>query len=73
MKGPTVAGLARLSEVQRKPICLSGSVSFNEETLKLLYVRNGEGGGEKKKQDGLEGQAGGKHGTIYGADNIMTL
>lgn len=68
IKGPTVAGLVRLFEVQRKPICLSGLVSFNEETLKLLYVPIG-----KKNQDGPEGQAGGKHSAIYDADNIITL
>lgn len=60
MKGPTVAGLARLFEVQRKPICLSGLVWFNEETLKLLYVPIGGQGGNrmdwKDKQEVNTGQ-----------------
>lgn len=44
----------RLFEVQRKPICLSGLVSFNEETLKLLYVPIGKKQNRMDRKDKQE-------------------
>lgn len=61
-----MAGLAAAAGAAAEANLLSGLVWFNEETLKLLYVPIG-----RKNQDGLEGHAGGKHSTIYGADNII--